>query len=190
MCGIILVSASSKKRLNSSQIWVVLSSLYSKHGDTLLSQFNVPLRTIFKCFDFATFFSNMLQSFWRAILFAGLAQNWLIWTGIFDANYMFITSRGSQLTWLLLSPSSIESLQITKTMSRWLNSQEFCTINHADLIISSNTVIFCRYCLWIMDMKSTTITVRLLHPFENLKSPGSVLSSNFLTKVALIGLNV
>ena len=39
-------------------------------------------------------------------------------------------------------------------------------------------------------MKSTTIAVLLLDAFENLKSPGSSLSSNFLTKVTLSGLNV
>ena len=54
MCGIIRLSASSKKRLNYTRICVVPVSLYSKHGDMLPSQFNVSLKTIFKCFDFAT----------------------------------------------------------------------------------------------------------------------------------------
>ena len=68
MCGInICVSTSSKKRLN--------SSLYLNHGDMLPSQFNVPHKTAFKCFDCATSFKNMQQNFWRAILFAGRAQN-------------------------------------------------------------------------------------------------------------------
>ena len=71
MCGIILVSASSKKRLNSSRICVVPSSLYSKHGDMLPSQVNVPLKTIFKCFDFATSFKNMLEF---------LKGNFVCWT--------------------------------------------------------------------------------------------------------------
>ena len=48
MCGIILVSSSSKKRLNSSRICVVPSSLYSKQGDMLPSQFNVPLKNYFQ----------------------------------------------------------------------------------------------------------------------------------------------
>ena len=41
-----------------------------------------------------------------------------------------------------------------------------------------------------MYMKSNTIAVTTLDPFENFKSPGSSLSSNFLTRVALSGLNV
>ena len=41
-----------------------------------------------------------------------------------------------------------------------------------------------------MDMKSTTNAVLLLDAFENFKSPGSSLSSNFLTTVTLSGLNV
>ena len=63
MCGIILVSGSAKKGLNSSRICVFLSSLHSKHGDMLPSQFNIRLKTVFKCFDFVTFFKSMLQSF-------------------------------------------------------------------------------------------------------------------------------
>ena len=100
------VTGSSKKRLNSSWICVVQSYLYSKHGDMQPSQFSEPLKIIFECFDFATSFKKefLKQSFWRAILFAGFAQNRSIWTGIFDPSNMFITSRGSQLTWLLLSP--------------------------------------------------------------------------------------
>ena len=53
MCGITRVSASSKKRLNSSRICIVPSSLYSKHGDMLPSHFNMPLKTIFEYFYFA-----------------------------------------------------------------------------------------------------------------------------------------
>ena len=76
-----------------------------------------------------------------------------------------------------------------KEMPRWLNSQEFCTLGHANLIISLNTVIFLD-CLRIMDMKSTTNAVFALDAFENLKSPFSSQSSNFLTKAALSGLHV
>ena len=74
-------------------------------------------------------------------------------------------------------------------MLRLLNSQEFCTLSYADLIISSNTVIFCRGCLRIMDMKLTTFAVLVLDAFENLKSPGSSLSSkilNLLVQVSLL----
>ena len=42
----------------------------------------------------------------------------------------------------------------------------------------------------MVDMKSTTTAVLVLDAFENLKSPGSSLSSNFLTEVALSSLNV
>ena len=41
-----------------------------------------------------------------------------------------------------------------------------------------------------MEMKSTTIAVLVLDAFENLKSPVSSLCYNFLTNVALSGLNV
>ena len=52
---------------------------------------------------------TLQRSFQRAIFFAGLAKFWSIWTGIFNASNMFINSRGSQLTWLLLSLSLIKS---------------------------------------------------------------------------------
>ena len=64
---------------------------------------------LFKCFDFARSFKNVQQSFWRTILLAGLARNRSIWTGTHDSSDMFITSRGSQLTLLLPSPSLSES---------------------------------------------------------------------------------
>ena len=65
------VSASSKNRFNSFRICVAPFSLYSKHGDTLPSKLSVALKTVFKCFDFATSFKNM-QQFWKG--------NFVCWT--------------------------------------------------------------------------------------------------------------
>ena len=41
-----------------------------------------------------------------------------------------------------------------------------------------------------MDLKSTTVAILALDACENHESPGSNLSSNFLSKAALSGFNV
>ena len=71
-----------------------------------------------------------------------------------------------------------------------MNLQEFSRLSHAYLIISSNTAIFCRCYLQILDMKSTTIAVLALDAFENIRSPDSILSSNLSTEAALSSFNV
>ena len=126
----------------------------------LPSQFSLPHKLFSNALTLPRI-SRTYNSFWSASLFAGLAQNLSVWTGIFYISVMFITSRGSKSTRLLLSLSLIESsIKLTETMLRWLNSQEFCIFSHA------NTVIFCTGCLWMMDKNSTTIALIALDIFE------------------------
>ena len=175
------MSASSKERFNSSRICFISSSPYWKHGGMSPSQFSLPHKLFSNALTLPRISRTYNRVFGAQVCLLGLPKIYQSGQGLFYISGIFITSRGSKLTRLLLSPFLIESsVKLSETMSRWLNSQEFCIFSRA------NTVIFCTGCLRIMDIESTTTALLALDVFEILNPSHPVHLRNFIkTKINL-----